>query len=155
VSESHYASIGWTAARLARQVELALVTVDVSPAQYRMLVQIARGTEASGALAEKLAVSAPSVTAVVEGLVQRGAVERTHSVEDRRRIALALTAAGRALLGSAERALQERLESVADELEDDVLVENAMSALALWGEALDRARVRRHALRTKTVAEPG
>ena len=31
--------------------------VDLSSAQYRMLVQLARGTEASSALAEKLAVT--------------------------------------------------------------------------------------------------
>jgi DNA-binding MarR family transcriptional regulator len=144
MAELSYSTVGWTAARLARQVEVALTPLDLSPAQYRMLVQIARGTDASSSLAQKLAVSAPSVTSVVDGLVQRGAVERAHSVEDRRRIALALTEDGRRLLQGAEDALRERLQSIADELEDEGLGSGAMAALSLWGEALDRARARRH-----------
>jgi DNA-binding MarR family transcriptional regulator len=155
MAELNYSSIGWTVARLARQVEVALATLELSPAQYRMLVQIARGTDASSSLAQKLAVSAPSVTSVVEALVQRGAVERAHSAADRRRIALALTEYGRGLLGAAEEALHQRLEAIAAELEDDALVSSAMSAMAIWGEALDRARARRHAQRAEAVeAQP-
>jgi DNA-binding MarR family transcriptional regulator len=153
MDELNYSSIGWTVARLARQVEVALVTLELSPAQYRMLVQIARGTDASSSLAQKLAVSAPSVTSVVEALVQRGAVERAHSAADRRRIALALTEYGRGLLGSAEEALQERLQGIADELADEILVSGAMSAMSIWGEALDRARARRHAQRAGAAGE--
>jgi DNA-binding MarR family transcriptional regulator len=153
LTELYYSSIGWTVARLARQVEVALATLELSPAQYRMLVQIARGTDASSSLAQKLAVSAPSVTSVVEALVQRGAVERAHSAADRRRIALALTEYGRDLLGSAEEALQERLHGIADELADEALVSGAMSAMSIWGEALDRARARRHAQRTGVVGD--
>jgi long-chain acyl-CoA synthetase len=132
MAELSYSSLGWTAARLARHVEVALTPLDLSPAQYRMLVQIARGTDASSSLAQKLAVSAPSVTTVVDALVQRGAVERAHSVEDRRRIALALTDDGRRLLGAAENALRQRLQTIADELEDEGLVSEAIAALSLW-----------------------
>jgi long-chain acyl-CoA synthetase len=151
MAELSYSSVGWTAARLARHVEVALTPLDLSPAQYRMLVQIARGTDASSSLAQKLAVSAPSVTTVVDALVQRRAVERAHSVEDRRRIALALTDGGRRLLGAAEDALRDRLQTIADELEAEGLVSEAMAALGLWGKALDRARARRHGERVSTV----
>lgn len=151
MAELSYSSIGWTAARLARHVEVALTPLDLSPAQYRMLVQIARGTDASSSLAQKLAVSAPSVTSVVEGLVQRGAVERADSAEDRRRIALALTSEGRQLLDAAEDALRARLQSIANELEDEDLVSGAIAALSLWGEALDRARARRHGEQVSTI----
>jgi DNA-binding MarR family transcriptional regulator len=153
LTELNYSSIGWTVARLARQVEVALAKLELSPAQYRMLVQIARGTDASSSLAQKLAVSAPSVTSVVEALVQRGAIERAHSAADRRRIALALTEYGRSLLASAEEALQERLQGIADELADEALVSGAMSAMSIWGEALDRARARRHAQRAGAVGD--
>ena len=139
MDELDYSSVGWTAARLARQVEVALAPLDLTPAQYRMLVQLVRGRDVSSRLAEKLAVSAPSVTAVVEGLVLRGAVERAHSVEDRRLIALALTELGRTLLASAEEALQDKLGSIAGELVDEASVASALDALKLWGEALDRA----------------
>jgi len=153
MTELNYSSIGWTVARLARQVEVALSPLELSPAQYRMLVQIARGTDASSSLAQKLAVSAPSVTSVVEALVQRGAVERAHSAADRRRIALALTEYGRGLLGSAEEALQERLQDIVEELADEALVSSAMSAMSIWGDALDRARARRHAQRAGAVGD--
>jgi DNA-binding MarR family transcriptional regulator len=154
VDEANYSSIGWTAARLARQVEIALTAIDLSPAQYRMLVQIARGTGASSVLAEKLAVSAPSVTTVVEGLVQRGAVDRTPSAEDRRRNALTLTESGRVLLDRAEEALAERMDSIAAELEVPTLIAEAIGALTMWGEALDRARARRHAQRKHSGERP-
>jgi len=152
-TETTSQSIGWTAARLARHVELVLASIDLSSAQYRMLVQLAHGAEASTSLARKLAVSAPSVTAVVDGLVQRHAVERTHSEEDRRRVSLALTETGRALLATADAAVQGRLESIAEELEDPALIDAALSALALWSEALDRSRSRRLELRPKAVEE--
>ncbi len=151
MTELNYSSIGWTVARLARQVEVALGTLDLSPAQYRMLVQIARGTDASSSLAQKLAVSAPSVTSVVEALVQRGAVERAHSAADRRRIALALTDDGRELLLRAEEGLQARLQAIAGELDDEALVSGAISAMDIWGDALDRARARRHAQKAGAV----
>lgn len=155
MDELDYSSVGWTAARLARQVEVALAPLDLTPAQYRMLVQLVRGPDVSSRLAEKLAVSAPSVTAVVEGLVLRGAVERAHSVEDRRLIALALTELGRTLLASAEEALQDKLGSIAGELVDEASVASALDALKLWGEALDRARARRHSAKPSGTSGTG
>ena len=68
---------GRVVARLARQVELALTTVDLTLPQYRVLGILDRGPEASSVLAEKLAVSRPSVTGVVDGLVARGLARRT------------------------------------------------------------------------------
>ena len=155
MDELNYSSVGWTVARLARQVEVALGPLDLSPAQYRMLVQIARGTDASSSLAQKLAVSAPSVTTVVDGLVQRGAVERAHSQEDRRRIALSLTPAGKDLLREAEDALEAKLRTIAAELGDEVAADQALAALSFWGDALDLGRARRHASREATGTSTG
>jgi long-chain acyl-CoA synthetase len=151
ITEQNYRSIGWTTTRLARNVELALATIDLSTAQYRMLLQLAQGDEASTSLARKLAVSAPSVTAVVDGFVNRGAIERTHSEEDRRRVSLALTPIGLALLAEAEAVVSARLEGIADELENEESIRVALSALDLWAEALEKARARRVALRESPV----
>jgi long-chain acyl-CoA synthetase len=151
ITEQNYRSIGWTATRLARQVELALATIDLSTAQYRMLLQLAQGDEASTSLARKLAVSAPSVTAVVDGFVNRGAIERTHSEEDRRRVSLALTPIGRAILDEAEAVVSARLEGIADELESEASIRAALGALDLWAEALEKSRARRLALRDSPV----
>ncbi len=89
---------GRTAARLARQVELALAEVDLSLPQYRILIHLDEGKVAASTLADKIAVSRPSVTAVVDGLVTRGLVERHHDPGDRRRVGHDLTAEGRQLL---------------------------------------------------------
>ncbi len=156
ITEQNYRSIGWTATRLARHVELALATIDLSTAQYRMLLQLAQGDEASTSLAKKLAVSAPSVTAVVDGFVNRGAIARTHSEEDRRRVSLALTPIGRALLAEDEAVVSARLEGIANELESKELVRTALGSLDLWAEALERSRSRRLALRENSVeVSPG
>lgn len=132
-------------------MELALAAADLSTAQYRLLNQLAQGDDASTTLAKKLAVSAPSVTAVVDGLVHRGAIVRTPSIEDRRRISLALTPEGVALLAEAEAAVSARLEGLAEELEDQARVTEALDALLLWTEAMDKARTRRVALRDVPV----
>ena len=59
-------------ARLAKQVEVALGPLDLSLPQYRVLALLGEGSTASSVLARRLAVSPPSVTAVVDGLVGAG-----------------------------------------------------------------------------------
>ena len=56
---------GRTIARLARQVELAVSSLDLTLSQYRVLGILGDGHEAASVLADKLAVSRPSVTGVV------------------------------------------------------------------------------------------
>ena len=103
---------GHTIARLARQIELAVSTVDLTLPQYRLLGILGDGCEASSKLAEKLAVSRPSVTGVVDGLVARGLVRRDHTPDDRRRIDVGLTDAGRLLLSAADEAVEQRMERI-------------------------------------------
>src|SRR5258708_4244378 len=85
-------------ARLARHLEIALAVVDVTPAQYRVLVHLEEGPEGASSLASGVAVTRPSVTAVVDGLVARGLVERQLDPTDRRRVGHTLTRRGRATL---------------------------------------------------------
>ncbi|MBV9527067.1 MarR family transcriptional regulator [Sphingomonas sp.] len=47
------------------------------------------------AVADRVGRGAPAVSRAVEGLVRSGLVERTHDPENRRRLALRLTTAGR------------------------------------------------------------
>lgn len=103
---------GHTLARVARQVELAVATVNLTLAQYRVIAILGDGCEAASVLAEKLAVSRPSITGVVDGLVTRGLVRRDHTEDDRRRIDVGLTDAGRALLSQADAAVEQRLERI-------------------------------------------
>jgi long-chain acyl-CoA synthetase len=103
---------GHTLARLARQIELAVATVNLTLAQYRVLAILGDGCEPASVLAEKLAVSRPSVTGVVDGLVTRGLVRRDHIEDDRRRIDVGLTDAGRMLLAAADAAVEQRMERI-------------------------------------------
>jgi DNA-binding MarR family transcriptional regulator len=144
-TQQKYATPGWTAARFARHLERALSDLEITSAQYRLLVQLAQGADASGSLAKKLAVSPPSVTTVVDGLVQRGAVERTPSELDRRRISLALTDSGRELLARAESAVSAWFNAIVETLDDPAAARTALEALTIWSEALDRYSAQRSA----------
>lgn len=130
---------GRIAARVARQVELGLATVDLSVSQYRILGALSEGSDLSSHLAERLAVRPPSVTAVIDGLVSRGLVARTHSEDDRRRISLQLTEGGQQLLLAADRAMRERLEQIASTLAPKAAA-RALESLELWHDALEANR---------------
>ena len=134
---------GRTAAWLAKQVELAIGSVDLSLSQYRILSLLGQGSAVSSSLAEQLAVRPPSVTAVIDGLVTRGLVERTHSEDDRRRVSLELTAEGQSVLDAADRAAEERLEQIAGTLPSARATTRAMDSLSLWHEALVSHRAAR------------
>ena len=62
---------GRAAAWLGKQVELALAELDLTPPQYRILGVLGEGAFMPSALAERLAVRRPTITAVVEGLAAR------------------------------------------------------------------------------------
>lgn len=130
------------AARLGKVAESALDRVDLSLPQYRMMALLADGSSVGTALAEKLAVTRPSITALTDGLVERGLVERQPDPDDRRRIAHSLTPAGRAALDKGDLAVQERLTEVLGNLPPRK-ARAALSGLALCLEALDIRRARR------------
>jgi long-chain acyl-CoA synthetase len=102
---------------LARQVEVVLSELDLSLAQYRLLALLEERPEVASALADKLTVSRPSVTTVVDGLVARGLVERDHDTNDRRRVNHALTEDGRKLLHHADEIVESGLEGVLSHLD--------------------------------------
>jgi long-chain acyl-CoA synthetase len=124
-------------ARLAKQVEVALGPLDLSLPQYRVLALLGEGSTASSVLARRLAVSPPSVTAVVDGLVGRGLVERQPDPEDRRRLTLLLTREGTKLLAAADAAAEARLDEIT------AFFDAAPTGLDEWNVALDRNREER------------
>lgn len=136
--------VGRVLARLAKQVEVALAEVPpdqvLSLPQYRLLGHLdeAAGT-VSSALAGRLQVSRPSITAIVDGLEARGFVERRACADDRRRVELHLTPAGLAALRTADDAAAARLERIADRLGTGERPA-ARAGLAAWGTALNRTR---------------
>ena len=97
----------------ARALERAAAARDLTLAQFRVLALIAAGDERSTLLAERLAVAKPTITAVVDGLVDRGLVAREAVVGDRRSIRVALTPAGVVALRAAEREMSETIPRLA------------------------------------------
>ena len=124
-------------ARLAKQVERALSDVDISLSQYRVLGNLAEGPSLASTLAERLIVSRPSITALADGLVERGLVTRMGSEGDRRRVMHVLTDEGRSVLDAADRAIEERLAVLAERVSEPDKA-RAYRGLDSWGKALDR-----------------
>lgn len=127
------------ATRLARQVAVALGDLDLSPSQYRLLLFLSEGNAAASAVAGRLAVSRPSVTALADGLEKRGLLQRNSDPADRRKVAHELTNAGREVLAAADIAVAERVSGIAAHLDEHQTAE-AVDGLALWNEALNRHR---------------
>ena len=122
---------------------MGLSQVDLSLPQYRILMFLDEGTTVPSQLANHLAVSRPTITSVVDGLVARGLVERHHHHDDRRRIAHALTPAGRQLLEVADRNVDARLKEIAGHLDEEAQVEEALQGLDWWRRALEAFRTAR------------
>ena len=105
-----------TIALLARALERA--AGDLTLAQYRVLALVSAGDERATLLAGRLAITKPSVSAVVDGLAERGYLDRKPVDGDRRAIRLCITREGVAALDAAETAMAERLEPLVDALDD-------------------------------------
>jgi len=120
---------------LARALEVVLADAGLSLPQYRLLCYLSRGSSAASPAARQLATSRPSVTALVDGVVAKGLVTRVPDAADRRRITLALTPGGYAVVERADAAITARLRALADHLAPQD-AERAVGALGLWLDAL-------------------
>src|SRR3954469_4520737 len=90
-----------------RAIELK---IGISLAQLFVLQQVAeRPAESLNDLAERTATHQSSVSVVVRRLVDRGLVTRRSSTTDKRRVQIAVTPAGEAILKGAPRTIQIRL----------------------------------------------
>lgn len=123
-------------ARLSRIVERSLDDGALSLPQYRLLAFLSQGDWAASALADKLDVSRPSVTSLVDGLVKRGLVQRRPDPADRRRIDHVITVDGRAALERADAAAESAIAAVFAGIPGDV-ARDAHAALCRLHEAMD------------------
>ncbi len=131
---------GRSVARLAGVVEKAIGELDLSLPQYRVLALLGDGSTAASVLARELAVSPPSVTSVIDGLVTRGWVERRPDSGDRRRLTLSLTAEGADVLRRADLAADDRIATLLGHLDDARERARAARAFEAHAHALDRSR---------------
>ncbi|MED6328375.1 MAG: MarR family transcriptional regulator [Actinomycetota bacterium] len=127
------------AAKLARQVTIPLVDLDLSLPQYRVLAFLDEGGTNPSELADRLSVSRPSITALMEGLSDRGWVERERDPDDGRRVVHHLSDEGRSILTAADAAVGARLERIGRHVnagDPTPLIDN----LGRLGEAIRAAR---------------
>jgi DNA-binding MarR family transcriptional regulator len=123
-----------TLARISRLLERGCD--DLTLPQYRLLAMVAQGDERSSLLAERLAVAKPTITAMVDGLVERGLLTRSDVPGDRRAVRIAITTEGRKALDITERAMADRLAGVLGRVDGQPAVLDAIEQL---GVALDAA----------------
>ena len=123
-----------TLARLARILENA--PKEISITQYRLLALVDADVERASALAGRLALSKPTITAAVDGLVERGLVVRGEVTGDRRATSIRLTLAGKTALRNAESEMIARLDPIVERTDDR---ERVLAAIDQLGRALDEA----------------
>jgi DNA-binding MarR family transcriptional regulator len=114
--------------RVARMLEHA--ASELTLPQYRLLVMVAGGDQRASKLAGRLALSKPTVTAAVDGLVERGLLIRSEVPGDRRAVDLSLTDDGRRALASTDAAIGERLARVLDRCADPALARAGLLQLS-------------------------
>lgn len=85
---------------------------DMTLPQFRVLSIITSSPERANRIAEKAAMSRPSLTGLLDGLEARGWVQRVEVEGDRRGVSLEVTLAGEVALRDAEKAMTAELDRV-------------------------------------------
>jgi DNA-binding MarR family transcriptional regulator len=81
--------------RVARRIESALRTADINAEQWRVLTLLADGTgHPMSEIAGFAMVPAPTLTKIIDRLIDRTLVYRRVDVEDRRRVLVFLSSRG-------------------------------------------------------------
>lgn len=116
--------------RLARRLRSQRAVDSMSDGQFAVLAALkVHGPHTLGELAERERVSAPSMNRTVNCLEESGYVSRTPDEDDRRKVNVDLTDAGRGVVEETVRRRDSWLEHALDELEPaqrDVLAQAAL-----------------------------
>lgn len=115
--------------RMARMLEHA--ATELTLPQYRLLAMVACGDQRASQLAGRLALSKPTVTAVVDGLVERGFLARSEVSGDRRAVHLSLTESGRRALAATDAAMRAQLSVVLARCDDPRAAEAGLMQLSV------------------------
>nr|WP_278003683.1 MarR family transcriptional regulator [Nodosilinea sp. TSF1-S3] len=115
---------------------------QLSLSQLRVLYFLRRRSQSSlSEVADYLDVTRPTMSAMVERLVQRGLVNRVSNPTERRRIVLTLTAAGEAEMA---RVYDATLQTVADRLAglSETQLQQVQAGLAILSDLFDESEDR-------------
>ncbi|MGF3054531.1 MarR family winged helix-turn-helix transcriptional regulator [Microbacterium sp. YY-03] len=115
--------------RLARRLRAHRAIDSMSDAQFNVLAVLSMyGDHTLSELADRDRISAPSMTRTVNGLEELGFVTRTADADDRRKVNISLTDAGRAVVTDTVRKRDAWLDDGFGELsqaERDILLQAA------------------------------
>jgi DNA-binding MarR family transcriptional regulator len=116
------------------------IQLDLTMGQLRTLMALAADAPMTvSQLADKLAISKPTASILIDRLVQAGDADRTEDQGDRRRTLVALTSAGVALVARLREGKSDRYERwlAAMPSEDLAALRQGMQALAAIAESSD------------------
>jgi DNA-binding MarR family transcriptional regulator len=108
-----------------------------------LLAYLSTGGSAATLLAEKLAISRPSVTVTTDWLESRGFVTRAADPADGRRVRIEISADGREALRRADERLATRFGEILDLLTSEQ-AQSVLLAMEQVAHALDEDRELRH-----------
>jgi DNA-binding MarR family transcriptional regulator len=107
----------------ARGAEAGESGRDLGGSQIWVLHALTRGKQLNSELARDFNVANPTMTRIVDGLVERGYVERRHDPYDRRRIYLSITEQGRDVERLAHQHFRDAMAAFLSPLSDKQLAE--------------------------------
>lgn len=122
--------------RVARVAANAVGTLDLTLAQYRVLVFVDGVDRTATEVARLLEVSPSTLTSVVDGLCARDLVQRRSDPADGRRVVLTITDSGRERVTAADRAVAGKLSALLGRLGPGPTAA-ALDGLDLLNEAMD------------------
>lgn len=108
---------------------------ELTMPQYRVLSLVASSPERAARLAQRAAVSRPTLSAALDGLERRGLLRRRGVEDDRRGVRLEVTPDGRAALRRAESSMGERLAAILSRAPDPDAVVAGLGVLLAALEA--------------------
>lgn len=117
----------------------AICCGTVSAAQCAALQELLRGPRDVGRLAAVMGVAQSSMTRLVDGLEKRGWVERYRAGDDRRRVEVVLTAAGRKEASRLSGLTEETLSTIRQRIPQEKR-EQVLESLTLLRAAIEEAR---------------
>ncbi|WP_158539820.1 MarR family transcriptional regulator [Gordonibacter sp. 28C] len=120
----------------ARLLERAILSNDVTPTQYRILIRLVYqgGSLRIGELAEMLDLGASTVTASVSQLVEMGEAIRVKSTADQRNVHVILTSAGQRRAAQVDAAIRPLLETMRNRFPLDLRRYASVSTLMVADE---------------------
>jgi len=142
MSTADLAAAARAVAFTARRLERCLG--DMTLPQFRVLSLVASSPERANRVAERAAVSRPSLTGLLDGLEARGWVRRVDVVGDRRGVLLEVTETGTQALAQAEQAMVDVLDELLD-VAGPGDRDQVVAGLVALGEALRSQRDQRDA----------